>query len=444
MKATPLQNAVTAYTIQVQDRLLQVPQVNIGVAKEIDSDKDQFLSQGELENYLTGGGEKPEPEVMADQTNEFSCAVAAVPNPFAKGYHDFNSLIAEFDQLANENPNYVKKEVLGHTFEGREIVGYKFSEGAQGDTAGKMGLVLTGCHHAREWMTVEAPLKLAHSLLDNVATDEVKQNRLKNSEIWIVPCVNPDGFEYSRDVDNMWRKNRRVQETDQLGNPTEAVGVDLNRNYGEDTLNHHIIFRPDGDSVGETKDDFGATSDDPFSEVYRGKFAASEPEVAAMQTLQMRPNIRGVVDFHSYGNDLLYPWSHTPEKPAEDAFYQALGNKVAGVAGYKLESGIGLYPNSGSSDIFQQANGLRTFTFEMGRSFQPNPEKIPQVAGTAALAATTFIDEMQAAFAAGQLGSRESIVMPVAQVPASTSAFEVSAPQVRSDSNAADRFFTPH
>ncbi|CAN0422722.1 unnamed protein product, partial [Phaeothamnion confervicola] len=269
---------------------------------------------------------------------------------------------------------------------------YKFSEGAQGDTSDKPGVVITGCHHAREWMTVEAPLALGKSLLEGIADDPAKQSRLASSEIWIVPCANPDGYEYSRETDNMWRKNRRPVGQDQLGNPTTAVGIDLNRNYGDDLFNHHIIFRPDGDTPGNTADDFGATSDDPFSEVYRGPYAASEPEVQAMQNLQMHQNIRGVLDMHSYGQDLLYPWSHTPVKPAEDDWYKKVGGAVADAGGYKLEPGIGLYPNSGSSDIFQEANGLRTFTIEMGESFQPDPSTIPETTAKATAASTVFID----------------------------------------------------
>ncbi len=437
-------NSSQSYSTKIQDKTVVVPLVNIPVAAEIDTNKDFFLSKDEVASYVTQGGEKPEASVLDDQTNEFQCAVAAVPNPFAAGYHSFDALIADYDKLAQENPNYVKKEILGKSPEGRDLVAYKFSEGAQGDTSSKLGVVITGCHHAREWMTVEAPLALGKSMLDGIAGDPVKQQRLHDSEVWIVPCVNPDGYEYSRNTDNMWRKNRSVQGVDQLGNPTEAIGVDLNRNYGDDTLNHHIVFRPDGDTPGNIKDDFGATSDDPFSEVYRGITAASEPEVKAMQELQLRSNIRGVLDFHSYGDDLLYPWSHTPVAPPEQAFYESVGGKVAAAGGYKLEPSIGLYPNSGSSDVFQEANGLRTFTFEMGKNFQPNPNKIPAVTKAASSAATVFVDEMINASKDGSLGERVALEIPAGQASLASGMNDFEAHNARTNSNAADRYFTPH
>jgi murein tripeptide amidase MpaA len=44
--------------------------------------------------------------------------------------------------------------------------------------------------------------------------------------IHILPMANPDGYEYSRNNDRHWRKNRGI-------NPgSTCKGVDLNRNWG--------------------------------------------------------------------------------------------------------------------------------------------------------------------------------------------------------------------
>ncbi len=60
---------------------------------------------------MTQGGEKPEASILDDQTNEFQCAVAAAPNPYAAGYHSFDALIADFDKprTAREPQDYAKK-----------------------------------------------------------------------------------------------------------------------------------------------------------------------------------------------------------------------------------------------------------------------------------------------------------------------------------------------
>lgn len=43
------------------------------------------------------------------------------------------------------------------------------------------------------------------------------------SSRYILPVLNPDGYEYTHTHDRMWRKNRA-----QYG---ECIGVDLNRNF---------------------------------------------------------------------------------------------------------------------------------------------------------------------------------------------------------------------
>ena len=60
------------------------------------------------------------------------------------------------------------------TPEGREIWALKIGTG---DTSAKPGIVITGCHHAREWMSMEAPLYLAGKLLDDIlaAVDLTRQ-----------------------------------------------------------------------------------------------------------------------------------------------------------------------------------------------------------------------------------------------------------------------------
>ena len=406
MQVTP-QN----YRMSIDNKGTQVAPAKAEVAKQIDVDGDGNLSTREINDYidkladagLHGCGHHHNSEfdldsddVNVDRAREFSFSLAEVPNPDRAGYHSFDQAIAEMDKLAEANPEFVQRNILGKTAEGRDIVAYKLSEGAQGDTSNKTGIVITGCHHAREWATVEAPLKLAHDLLDGLSEDPAKQTRLKDSEIWIVPCVNPDGYEYSRSRDNMWRKNRRPLEVDQLGNPTKAVGVDLNRNYWDMKPEHEHIYRPDGDKPGDTGDDFSATSDNPRSEVYRGPSGGSEVETKAMIDLQInRPNIKGCIDYHSYGNDIFYPWDHTAEPGPNLDLYKQLQPKLEdATGGWTVSQGSDLYLNAGDSTDTQGANGILGLTFEMGKSFQPRPSQLPEITGKASAATQVFIDEI--------------------------------------------------
>ena len=65
-------------------------------------------------------------------------------------------------------------------------------------------------------------------LLENYATNADIKATVDNTELFFVPCVNPDGYVYNQTTNpnggGMWRKNRRNNGT--------SFGVDINRNYG--------------------------------------------------------------------------------------------------------------------------------------------------------------------------------------------------------------------
>jgi len=54
------------------------------------------------------------------------------------------------------------------------------------------------------------------------------RNVVDNTQIFVIPMVNPDGVEYSLNTEE-WRKNREPN-YDDSGNII-SFGVDLNRNY---------------------------------------------------------------------------------------------------------------------------------------------------------------------------------------------------------------------
>lgn len=64
-------------------------------------------------------------------------------------------------------------------------------------------------------------------LVDSYAKKDLDVVKLLDFyEIHIMPMVNPDGYQYSIEVDRMWRKNRSPS------NLFGCSGVDLNRNFG--------------------------------------------------------------------------------------------------------------------------------------------------------------------------------------------------------------------
>lgn len=90
----------------------------------------------------------------------------------------------------------------------------------------------------------------------------------------MVPCANPDGYEYSRNHFSFWRKNRRQ-------NADGTYGVDLNRNF----------------PIGFTK------TTNTLSNVYGGAEPFSEPETTALKEfVEAHENITIALDYHSQGN----------------------------------------------------------------------------------------------------------------------------------------------
>lgn len=384
-----------SFQLRLGNKNVPVSSKALEEAKELDANKDGFLQASELSAAVLEDGISPRSLQARDLVQEYKSQLADLPNPNSGGYHSFEQVEKKLEDLADKHPDLVQRVSLGKTSQGRDIWAVKVSDGAQGDTSHKTGLVVTGCTHAREWMTVEAPLRFLSDILDNKDTPENKK-RLAESEIWVVPVVNPDGYEYTRNTDSGWRKNRRPLEVDQNGKPTNAVGVDLNRNYWDGKPEHHFVYRPPGDTPGNTRDDFSATSDNPNRETYRGPYGASEAEVKALLDLELnRPNIKGVVDYHSYGDVILYPYGHTRNESPNAPLYKEIGKKMQEATyGFKLEQSVGLYPASGTSDDTHDLNGILNFTIEMGRSFQPNPRTIAETTDRVSRATLAWVDEM--------------------------------------------------
>ena len=210
--------------------------------------------------------------------------VSNLVTTFASGglakYHTAESLENDMRLLAGARPDLGELHEVGRSVERRPILALRI-----GERRGNCRKVLYwGCHHAREWVAVEVPFLLAKDIIERANQSSIHP-LLSNGEIWVVPMVNPDGHEYSRTIDRLWRKNRRP-------NPDGSLGIDLNRNYGYmwGTLNNATSSRVPSDST------------------YFGPRAFSEPETRAIRDLIGRELFNGIVTYHSYSQLILYPW----------------------------------------------------------------------------------------------------------------------------------------
>ncbi|PIO63621.1 shTK domain protein, partial [Teladorsagia circumcincta] len=190
-------------------------------------------------------------------------------------------------------------------------------------------------------------------------TDPTIKSLLEEITFVIVPCVNPDGYEFTRSSTNphirLWRKNRSQMQCrkDSWGRNRCCRGVDLNRNFD-------FHFKESG------------SSDDPCSEIYQGTGAFSEPETKAIRDAILSRRYRGRVDafitLHTYSQIWIHPYGHRKDSyPGDIQELYDVGKKAARalekVYGTKYVVGSGadtLYPASGGSeDWAKHAGGVK-------------------------------------------------------------------------------------
>lgn len=230
---------------------------------------------------------------------------AADGGPWFADFKDYAAVHAYIDVLATLRPDLASKLDLGTSLEGRTIFGLRIT--GPGDAAGRPGLLFNGCQHAREWISVMVPVYVADRLVRDYDTDAAVQALVDSAVFYIVPIVNPDGYQYSWDEDRLWRKNRRP-------NGGGSFGVDNNRNWG---------YQWGLDS---------GSSSNPNSQVYRGPAPFSEPETQRMRDfIVAHPDILAHIDFHSYSQLVLSPWGYVAAAPPSphDATFDALNQAMA-------------------------------------------------------------------------------------------------------------------
>jgi murein tripeptide amidase MpaA len=280
-------------------------------------------------------------------------AVAAVPAPAAPpvNFHDYGAITSAVEALvASGRPVFV--DTIGRTGEGRPILAVKI--GAADDAPERPNVLYLGAHHAREWISAEMTLRLIEYLADSLAATPAGAALLTARDVWVIPVVNPDGYQYTFDGDRLWRKNRRL-------NADGSRGVDLNRNY------------PAFWGV----DDFGS-SPVPSAETYRGPGPASEPETQAIVAFHQGHPPDVAISYHSYSDLILYPYGFTFGRIPADApefttlagtpLVSAILDRLPETARTRYHPGPAwqLYPTNGEyAEWAYRTYGTMAFTVEL-------------------------------------------------------------------------------
>ena len=244
---------------------------------------------------------------------------------------------------------------------------------------GKPILYVEAGIHAREYAVNEVLTRFAEQIVAGYGVDPDTTWLLDYFQLDINPVVNPDGRKFA-EQGYSWRKNTNPNPPTGFDPaPFPSYGVDLNRNHTFEW--------------GEVE---GGSSSDPTSDLYRGDSPASEPETKAVEDFvaTLFPVRRGsskddpvptdtsgiLLDLHTYGNTILYPWGSTSDPAPNKEALRNLGLKfgyytdVNGTP-YDVYQAIGLYPTDGTTDDWAYGTyGVPAYTWELGTDFFESSE----------------------------------------------------------------------
>lgn len=215
---------------------------------------------------------------------------------FSEGYHNYQALTAELKNLANAHSDIAQLDSAGKSTEDRALWMMRITQNIAAEVP-KPKLLYIANMHGDEVVGRELAIYYIRRLLNDYGKDPRVTNLVNNAEIFIIPSMNPDGYE----------KAQRAN----------ANGKDLNRSFPDFTSDNH---------------------DTP---------AGRPAEVAAVMELHRKHHFMSALNFH--GGDVCFnlPWDTKPnqsatEKFGDDAVISGMGRTYA-------DSNATMVENSGGS-----------------------------------------------------------------------------------------------
>ena len=282
------------------------------------------------------------------------------------GHLKYEEMLAHLDSMRILYPNLISARAAidtTKTIEGRTIWSVRLSDNPNVSEPSEPEALYTAVHHAREPVGMHQLIFYMWYLLENYDTNSEIKALVNNSELYFVPCVNPDGYIYNQTEfpsgGGMWRKNRR-------DNNDGTFGIDLNRNYG-----HNWGY-----------DDFGS-SPEPEMDTYRGPAGFSEPETRAVKAFCENHSFKIALNYHTYSNLIIHPWGYENLQCDDSLLFWNLTREMSKENNYRIGTGMQVlnYNSNGSSDDFMYAQTAQkpkilAMTPEVGDWFWPTQDEI--------------------------------------------------------------------
>jgi hypothetical protein len=295
-------------------------------------------------------------------------------------FHDSVKLSKEIDNILYHVPQLVDIEVLGESYEGKNITYIRITN--EMNTAQKAKTLVVAQHHGREQITVEMALRFILYLVNGYGINAVITGYVDTQEIYVIPTLNPDALDVVVNQGNQWlRKNLKPYDNDGDGlfSEDDAEDVDGDGQISEyyvyikdypaqvpNILDFDYSYREgiDNDGDGLVNEDEvglvdlnrnyayfwdagGPDSEDVTSQVYHGTAPFSEPETQVFRDFALQHKFAMAYSLHSGTNATYFP-ADGDNNWFEPVLYYGMASDLHDILPDGFYSGIQLYPSDTS------------------------------------------------------------------------------------------------
>uniref|UniRef100_A0A8C5Q2U8 Carboxypeptidase D n=1 Tax=Leptobrachium leishanense TaxID=445787 RepID=A0A8C5Q2U8_9ANUR len=136
-------------------------------------------------------------------------------------YYNYQTLTELLGSLARDHPELARLSSLGQSAGGRELWVMRLTAGPDSVPLDRPQFKYVGNMHGDETVSRQVLIYLIQHLLEGYSTDPRLGRLLNSTDIYIVPSLNPDGFEAAREGDC----------SGEAGGRANANNKDLNRSF---------------------------------------------------------------------------------------------------------------------------------------------------------------------------------------------------------------------
>ncbi|XP_011647483.1 carboxypeptidase D-like [Pogonomyrmex barbatus] len=287
-------------------------------------------------------------------------------------HHNYVAMEKYLMELRTNYPNITRLYSIGSSVQGRELYVMEITKNPGIHDPEKPEMKYVGNMHGNEVVGREMLLLLLRYLCENYGTDERVTRIVETVRLHILPSMNPDGYEISKEGDVYGAKGR-----------ANAMGVDLNRNFPD----HYEINDYNRHQQPETKAIMDWIARIPFvlsANLHGGALVANYPydngpeELASNVMANLSPD-NDVFQMLALTYSNAHPRMHLGE-PCPPIVNEVYGTKTLleerfpdgitnGAAWYSVPGGMQDYNYLHSNDF--------EITLEIGCTKFPNASDLP-------------------------------------------------------------------